>query len=486
MKYNTIKKTTTTNLAGGEAYQESPKLELVSLLLTSFLKDQFYRSENQTLKRLKELIPVVERDFAAKAAIFARNEFGMRSISHVLTGELFRKNGEFSFLHGLPWAKNFVNEVIRRPDDATEILAYYKTNVMEKSLPKQLKVGLANALAKFDEYQLAKYKGEGKSFKLVDIANLTHPKGGEALSKLMRDDLNPADTWEVGMTRAGQKAETEEEKADLKKEVWKKLINNKKIGYFALLRNLRNIILQAPESIDGACEMLTNEEMIKKSLVLPFRFPTAMQQIQQIQDADTQGIRKVISALNKATDISLSNVPKMKGNTLVVLDGSGSMGWGEDPKNPFRIGSLFASVLVKANNADYVCFADSAEYQNLNIDNTILGIQTEIEQKRINGGTDFNSIFQILNKPYDRIVILSDMQGWVGYFSPKEAFSKYKKRTNCDPYIYSFDLAGHGTLEFPEQNICALAGFSDKIFDLMKIVEEDPQVLIHKIESITL
>jgi hypothetical protein len=45
--------TKTVNKAGGEAYQESPKLEFVSLLLTSFVQDQYYRKESEQITRVK-------------------------------------------------------------------------------------------------------------------------------------------------------------------------------------------------------------------------------------------------------------------------------------------------------------------------------------------------------------------------------------------------------------------------------------------------
>ncbi|MDE1770632.1 MAG: hypothetical protein KGI28_08800, partial [Thaumarchaeota archaeon] len=46
-----------------------------------------------------------------------------------------------------------------------------------------------------------------------------------------------------------------------------KLIKERKIGYFALLRNLRNISEQAPEIMNEALEMLVDEKLIKSSLV---------------------------------------------------------------------------------------------------------------------------------------------------------------------------------------------------------------------------
>ena len=118
------------NKAGGEAYKQSKELELVSILLTSFVNDQFYRSSNDTLLRIKELIKQVDPTFAAKAAIFARDKFGMRSISHVLASEIASRLG------GKEWSKNFYNKIIVRLDDMTEIISYYLNNNTDKSNPK--------------------------------------------------------------------------------------------------------------------------------------------------------------------------------------------------------------------------------------------------------------------------------------------------------------------------------------------------------------
>jgi hypothetical protein len=49
--------------------------------------------------------------------------------------------------------------------------------------------------------------------------------------------------------------------------------------------------------------------------------------------------------------------------------------------------------------------------------------------------------------------------------------------------VYSFDLQGYGSLQFPEQNVFALAGFSDKVFDLMQLLETDRIALIREIEK---
>lgn len=469
--------TKTVNLAGGEAFSQSPELELVSILLTSFANDQFYRSANDTFERLKELIKITDKEFVAKAAVYARTKFGMRSITHVVASELAKH------IAGEKWGKDFYSAIVYRPDDMMEILSYHTSK--NGKVPNSMKKGLAKAFDKFDKYALAKYRGENKGYKLIDVVNLAHPtpteKNKEAIEALVKGELKSFDTWETELTKAGQAATSEEEKQDLKKEVWISLVKEKKIKYFALLRNLRNIIEQAPEVIGEALAILTDEGLIKKSLVLPFRYLTAFEEIAKLNAG--KEVREALMALNKAVDISINNVPKFDGETLVVLDVSGSMREaGKGNKSPHIIGALFSAVLVKSNNCDFMVFDNTARYVNLNPMDSTITITNSIPFT--GGGTDFHSIFRTANKKYDRVIILSDMQGWIGHNTPRVEFNQWKAATKSNPVIYSFDLNSYGSMQFPEHNVYCLAGFSEKVFDVMKLLEEDKRALINEIKKV--
>ena len=472
-------KSKTVNRAGGEAYSQSDELKFVSMLLTSFVNDQFYRSSGENLDEMRSLVKSIQnKEFLAKAAIFARDEFGMRSITHAVSAELA------SELTGKEWSKNFYDKVISRVDDMSEILSYYlsnKTDSKNPKFPNSMKKGFASAFNRFDNYQLAKYKSSNKNVKLVDIVNLCHPipnsRNQEALSLLVKDELKNTQTWEAMLSQAGQEASSEDQLNQLKNDAWKELLSTRKIGYFALLRNLRNILTQAPDCVEMACEMLVDENLISRSKVLPFRFSTAYEEISKLTSDSNQ--RKVLVAINRALDISGMNVPKFDGETLVVLDVSGSM-----QGKPSEIASLFGAMLVKVNQCDVMTFSYDANYKNYNPMDSILTIRNDF--KFSGGGTNFHSIFQKANKKYDRVLILSDMQGWLGHNSPSKEFSEYKKKFNCDPYVYSWDLQGLGTLQFPESKVFTLAGFSEKVFDIMKFLEEDRHALINRINSISL
>lgn len=508
--------TLTANRAGGEAYEQSPEMQLISLLLTSFLKDKFYEGAAEQLARIRQLATdIKDKKFLAQAAIYARDKFGMRSVTHVLAAEVAHqvKGPKEAGFHYTPkrfkiyepveqsWIPSFIDKVVVRVDDATEILAYYLENCAPK-VPNNLKKGLARALGKFDAYALGKYRGESKGIKLVDLVNLVHPvptpRNAEALRSLVKGKLKSTDTWESAMSNVGHAAKevagdgaTEQDleaaKAVLKKGVWLDQFENKKIKYFACLRNLRNVMGQAPEVLPLALKMLVDAREIHKSRVLPFRFMTA---IKQFEDHADRNAKKVIAALSDAMEISLDNTPTFDGETVVVLDVSGSMQGGggfrdrNDGPSPAEIGGLFAAMLIKKNNCDLVQFAERAAYVNVNVRDSADSIVKKISNSCVGGSTNMNAVFPCLRRKYDRIIILSDFQNWNTGYTPKTELNAYKKLYKADPFVYSWDLAGHGDIQFPERQVFCLAGFSDKAFDTMKFLEQDKNALINEIKAV--
>jgi 60 kDa SS-A/Ro ribonucleoprotein len=480
----------TVNRAGGESYTLDARLSLVTLLASSFAMQQYYSSAGEQVERIGQLVETLvesgDARFAAKAALYSRNELGMRTTSHVLAAELAR------LVKGQRWTKHFYHKVARRPDDVCEILAYYIVT-HGKPIPNSLKRGLGQALAGYDAYRLGKYRRANAEFSLVDAVNLCRPPHTPQLAALVNGTLEAPDTWEVGLTQAGGDEEA-------KSQVWAELLREGKLGYFALLRNLRNICQQAPEVLDLALEQLVDSERIRRSLVMPFRFYTAAQQLM------ADGVpNKVIAALATALEHSVANVPVFEGNTLVVIDRSGSMDsalGGSQHTQLAEAAALFGVTLAKRNpdGVEVMIFGNTAVYVPLNLNDSVVSL-TEYVGKRLNfgggyrggatwdsvgHGTNFHAALELANKRYERIVYLSDMQGWVGYNAPTGTLRQYEQRHNAKPYIYSVDMAGYGTSMFPDERIFTLAGFSEKLFDVMAMLEQDKQALIDKIEAIEL
>ena len=265
--------------------------------------------------------------------------------------------------------------------------------------------------------------------------------------------------------------------AEGKAAAWGELLAARRLGYFALLRNLRNILEQAPEAVDLALAALTDPALIAKSLVLPFRFGSALD---ALQDTNLPRAGEALAALSRAVDLSLANAPRFDGATLVAVDISGSM-----MGQPLKIAALFAAVLLKANaDADLLRFGSEAAYRSLDRGLPTLALARAVAASADGGGTNFHAIFGTANRAYARIVILSDMQAWMGHDTPAATFAAYRQRHHARPKVFSFDLKGGGTTQFPEADVFALAGFSDKTLDTLQVLERDRGAFLREIEAV--
>ena len=473
----------TVNYAGGQAYQTNDEYQLVTLALTSFVTDQYYRSADAGLEQLMALIDRIDPLFVAQTAVYARHTFGMRSITHAMAAMVSLRAS------GKPWAKAFYDKIVARPDDMLEIIAAYRA-IGGGTLTNAMKRGFAAAFDRFDAYQIAKYRGEGKAIKLIDVVNLVHPvptaQNAAALAGLVDGSLKNTETWEAMISHAGQDQPTAGVLSKRKAQIWRQLLKEEKLGYFALIRNLRNILNDAPEVVRLVTSQLTDPVRIKNSKVLPFRLLTAYKQLKGVDNAS----RQVLKALEKALDIACGNMPTFD-KALVAIDNSGSMTQqiaGSKHMKCNEVGALFGIALAKAANADLVEFGTNARLLPYKLTTSALDFAGAFESNnKVGHGTNFSAIFQAIGKRrYERIFIFSDMQGWIGYDTPKAAFDRYKKATGAHPHVYSFDLTGYGTLQFPAHKVTTLAGFNPAIFRVLKKMEVGQKGLINTIRKVPL
>lgn len=482
----------TKNYMGGKAFKHSSEEELVFASLTTFIEDSYYESKDKRLDRIRTLVAAIaEKDplFVAKLAVVARKEFHMRSAFHVLIGELARVHRGDSII------ENAIMSGAERPDDLTEIISY-----LGKPIPNGVKDGVRKALNKFDRYQLAKYRSEDKTWKLVDVLNVTKPKPSNGQSKdyadLMKGELVNTETWEARLSSGEDKGE-----------VWKDMLTNGKLGYMALLRNLRNIAAQADyDTVRLAVEKLINKEAVLKSKQLPFRFLSAYNALDKKKDAesgitfekdkDTVGLLQ--DAITKAVLHSVENIPLLYGRTMILSDNSGSMhgdGHGASLVSAMSnvktadIANLFAVLYwTRADNTFVGLFGDRLIVPALDRSKSLFDNFKIINEESTKCGSAtekgiFDAFRTLINDRtiVDRIVVFSDCQVGEGcnWYGPSEKASDFNalaaqyKVINPNARIYSIDLKGHGNKMFSaSSDVVLLSGWSDKIFNLMEIVEK--------------
>lgn len=506
MKFNLRLKSkarATVNYEGEKAFVLTPQIELYTAVATAALNDQFYEKGDDRLQRIRMLIAKNDAAFVAKLAIYTREQMYLRSIPLVLTVELAKIHNGDGVVNKL------VNRVIQRADEITELLSYYamaneRSEIKQlNKLSKQLQKGLADAFSKFDEYQFAKYNRDAK-VKLKDALFLVHPKAKDQnqqllFNKIVNDELQTPYTWETELSVLGQqKFESVEQKQLAIRAKWEELIFSNKMGYMATLRNLRNILEAevSGEALKKVCSYIANANAVANSKQLPFRFLSAWRELKELNNGR---VSKVLNALEEAVLHTAANIAGYSGNTKVVIaaDVSGSMQKPVSAKSKimnFDIGLMLAMLLQ--NRCEHVItgmFGD--KWKVINVSNkNILANVNEFYRREGEVGYSTNGylvIKDLLERKsiVDKVMLFTDCQLWNSNGTGENIAGLWKQYKQLAPgaKLYLFDLAGYGNtpLNVIRDDVFLIAGWSDKIFNVLQAIENGGNA-IKMIEEISL
>lgn len=478
-KFNstTIGKSKTVNKEGHVAYKMGEKEKLVSMVLTSFFNEsKFYGDNSEEL--VETLISVIKEDpkFVSNLAVFARREFNMRSVSQVLTAYLA------NIVEGKPYVKETIRGIVGRGDDITELLSFY-LSTFGKPIPNSLRKGINRVFTSFNEYTLAKYKGSKKGVKMKDVINICHPspkneEQSQMWKRCLEDSLQVPYTWEVEIAKRGNT-----------KEVWEELIDSDKVGYMALLRNLRNIANAEVSNLDKVLDIISDPERIRKSKQLPFRYLSAYLALRGNPCINANvPYSKIFSALEKAVNISAENMPKYKGKTVIAIDVSGSMSRGgvgkQSDVTPIQIASVLG-LLANKMCEDSIVYLFNDSIKTLAVSEYTPVLETAVTMNA--GGFTYMELPIIelceRNIKADRIIYISDnesnsvsalaVQGWL---------NEYRK-ISPDCWLHAIDIEGYGTQQFCGKNTNIIAGWSEKVLDFIPMAEQGVSFLIDVIEQ---
>ena len=482
------------NYEGAPAYRLTPEWELYTTVVTSSLSDKFYEKDYDRLKKIQGLIQKNDPQFVARLGVYAREQMNLRSIPLVLAVELAKVHSGDALIGRM------TSRIIQRADEITEILAFYQLANNRKDvkklnrLSKQLQAGLQNAFNKFDEYQFAKYNRDAE-IKFRDALFLVHPKAkddGQQLifNKIVENKLETPYTWETELSALGQnKYESENAKQEAFRRKWEELIDSGKVGYMALLRNLRNILEAnvSAQHIQRVCETLSAKEKVLRSKQLPFRFLAAYRELSKISSGYAT---KVMNALEEAVKVSANNIAGFDESTkvLVACDVSGSM---QKPisKNSkvmnYDIG-LMLGMLLKSRCENVVSGIFGSTWKIVNLPDSGVLSNVDAFYKRegeVGYATNGYSVVEDLlerKQVMDKIMIFTDCQLWnsLGSVQIKEVWKKYKTIAP-EAKMYLFDLAGYGDvpLDITHDDVHLIAGWSDKIFDILQAIDNGSDAL---------
>lgn len=444
---------------GGKNYKKDVLEDWMNFLFSSKMDDGFYENAATKQTRFIELTNLVidkyGAEFAGKCAMFARNQLGMRSVSHLVAAML---NGQ-SFER----KRDFYKAFCHRPDDMSEIFA--AVDMLGGKRSHAMIRGFADYMSCLSEYNLMKYQMKGKRYNMYDLINIIHPKS-DIVNDYMNGKLEAADTWEVNISTG--------------KDSWKNMVEGNRLGYLALIRNLNNILA---DDVDdewikrNLVDQLINEVSIKKSLVFPYQIYTAYRNLKVQNFA-------VITALDTAFRIACGNMPKLEGNSVIMLDVSGSMEDRYGNKSNLTIkevGACYAAALYINGNCDFVKFGNDAKSLTFKkACGPFQVIREMCENDNCGYGTDITPAFRLIrDKKYDRIFIVSDMQVMEKRFSwwgnSNDDMEKYNDycAAHGRTILYSFDLGNYSNQIANPNNpdVHLMTALNDNVFKMLEYVE---------------
>jgi len=366
---------------GAVAARMTPEQALCRSVMSCLLwEKEFYESGQSIADRIETLAAECSKEFVSALAVEARNVMGLRHAPLILLLDLIRRGGA-----GVAEA---IDGTIKRADEMGELLALYWRNG-RKPLSKQMKLGLAKAFGKFNEYALAKYDRDGV-VKLRDVMFLSHAKPADEVQSALfkrvanREFVTP-DTWEVALSGGADK-----------KEVFERLIAEGKLGYLALLRNLRNMM-------DAGCDrdIVANAIVARKGadMVWPFRYVAAARACPQLEPVIDQALCEAIGS-----------GPRLSGMTAVLVDVSGSMDERLSAKSDMKRMDA-AAALASIINGDLRVFTFSQQVVEVPSRKGMAGVDAVIKSQ-MHGGTYLGAAVELINRDvkYDRLIVITDEQ----------------------------------------------------------------------------
>ena len=301
MRLNVVARNAARTHEGAPAVPRLPSEKRLrrSVLSCLLWEDEFYEDGQSIADRIIANAMRVAPQVLAALAVEAREVFNLRHVPLLLL-EVLSRTGKGDRL-----VADTVARVVQRADEPGELVALHHRLGAKRMLPAQMRKGLARAIAKFDEYELAKYDRES-AVKLRDVLRLVRPtpkdEAQSALWKRVKErTLAMPDTWEVALSGGADKRAT-----------FERLLRERKLGYLALLRNLRNMV-QAGVDVD-----LVRQAIVARKggaqRVLPFRYVAAARAAPQLEPV-----------LDEALRAAIAEMPALRGKTIVLVDVSGSM-----------------------------------------------------------------------------------------------------------------------------------------------------------------
>lgn len=493
---------TTTNAAGGKAYELTAHQALAQFATTGTFNDTFYVGAEQQLTQLSNILPKCEPEFIAKTAVYAREVGHMKDMPAFLVAYLFvlSKGSHKVSIKVREFAKLAFRKVINNGRMVRNFVMFMRSGAFNKP-GGELNVSLGSSASKEvcawlnSASDKAIINGSvGNDPSLADVIKLARPKGRDAvrnalfawvLGKEGKEKDYPALLRQLLAFRKGDSTEAPEVDfrlivdGQVSKETWKKIANNAtwQMARMNLNTFQRHGVFESAAGINRIKTLLSDPEEIQKAKVFPYQLLAAYVNVEDSLPAELK------EALQVALDNSLVNVPVIEGNVVVCPDVSGSMksaitgsrGTATSKVRCVDVAALVAAAIIKKNpHAKVIPFEGQVVKATINPRDSVMTIARQLASLG-GGSTACSAPLKKLNDDnakVDLVVFVSDNESWLdrsyrGGTSMAEQW-EILKRKNPKARLILNDITPSGNSQVtPSKDTLLIGGFSDEVFRII-------------------
>jgi hypothetical protein len=241
--------------------------------------------------------------------------------------------------------------------------------------------------------------------KLSDVIRMVRPRPadearGELYKGVRHRSLPAPDTWEVALSGGADK-----------KEAFERLLSERKLGYLALLRNLRNM------EKAGVDPNLVKESILARrgsARVLPFRYVAAARAVPQWEPWIDQAL---VAAIEEAK--------ALPGRTIVLVDVSGSMEAALSSKSDLKRIDAAAALAAVVKAEALRVFTFSERPMEVAPRRGMSGVDAVVRSQP-HGSTNLGAAVAAMNAvTYDRLVVITDEQSHDRVINPLTGTKAY-------------------------------------------------------------
>jgi polyhydroxyalkanoate synthesis regulator phasin len=393
------------------------------------------------------------------------------------------KRKEFTALY--PGKFNDINDKVmsRLDEPSTQFTYWLYKNKDKNKIPTILKKTWAKKYENASRYGLAKYKNAGLG--MIDTIRVCHASGKKntIIDELMKTGTikfeEGNETWETLKSQGKS---------------WKEILETINIPHMALLRNLRGIFTEVNDATIRDMVLDNLKKGVAKGRQFPFRYYTAKQVIESTSNINFRP--QILDALEECIDISMDNLPKLKGKTMCLSDNSGSA-WGSfnseyGSVTVADIANLSSVITAKNSDEGYVgTFGDDLQVTPIVKRNGVLAQHEKVTKvgKNVGRATE-NGLWLFFKKAidnkeqWDNVFIYSDQQaghgglygtaagkaqyqanyGYGSYIDLIKVINEYRRTVNPKVNIFTIQVAGYDNVVVPENlyRTSVLYGWSGK------------------------